>query len=147
MKCGEADGWDVRADRQGNNTIFEFYKFTPAGQDFYFTASMTGNSIDSLADNIEEYYEGFDPDYEASLWIEPDGHGQRGAPYHIKDISRHGRGGRNGVRVVESCQEDCMRQTVRKKPAVFLMDMAGLVMLQCKQVYFGNTQKCLINDG
>lgn len=86
MRYGEADGWDVRADRQGNNTIFELYKFTPAGQDFYFTASMTGNSIDSLADNIEEYYEGFDPDYEASLWIGPDGHGQRGAPYHIKDI-------------------------------------------------------------
>lgn len=86
MKCGEADGWEVRADRQGNNTVFEFYKFTPAGQDFYFTASMTGNSIDSLADEIEDYYEGFDPDYEASLWIGADGHGQRGAPYHIKDI-------------------------------------------------------------
>ena len=41
MRCGEADGWEVRADRQGNSTIFEFYKFTPAGQDFYFTASMT----------------------------------------------------------------------------------------------------------
>ena len=40
-----------------------------------------------------------------------------------------------------------MRQTVRKEPTVFLMDMAGLIVLQCKQVYFGNTQKCLINDG
>ena len=86
MKCGEADGWEVRADRQGNKTIFEFYIFTTAGQDFYFTASMTGNSIDSLADEIEAYYENFDPDYEASLWIGPDGHGLRGAPYHIKDI-------------------------------------------------------------
>ena len=56
MKCGEADGWDVSADRQGNNTVFEFYIFTPAGQDFYFTASMTGDSIDSLADEIEDYY-------------------------------------------------------------------------------------------
>ena len=34
-----------------------------------------------------------------------------------------------------------MRQTVRKEPAVFLTDMAGLVVLQCKHVYFG------INDG
>ena len=47
---------------------------------------MTGDCIDSLADEIEDYYEGFDPDYEASLWIGPDGHGKRGAPYHIKDI-------------------------------------------------------------
>lgn len=86
MKCGEADGWEVCADRQGNNTIFEFYKFTTAGQDFYFTASMWEDSIASLADEIEDYYEGFDPDYEASLWIGPDGYGLRGAPYHIKDI-------------------------------------------------------------
>lgn len=86
IRCGEANGWDVRADRQGKNVVFEFYKFTPAGQDFGFSASMKGNSIDSLADDIEEYYEGFDPDYEASLWIGQDGHGRRGAPYHIKDI-------------------------------------------------------------
>lgn len=86
IRCGEANGWDVRADRQGKSVIFEFYKFTPAGQDFGFSASMRGNSTDSLADDIEEYYEGFDPDYEASLWIGKDGHGQRGAPYHIKDI-------------------------------------------------------------
>lgn len=86
IRCGEANGWDVRADRQGKSVIFEFYKFTPAGQDFGFSASMKGNSIDSLADDIEEYYEGFDPDYEASLWIGSDGHGRRGAPYHIKDI-------------------------------------------------------------
>ena len=86
MRCGEADGWEVRADRQGDSTVFEFYKFTTAGQDFYFTASMTGDSIVSLTDEIEAYYENFGPDYEASLWIGPDGHGQRGAPYHIKDI-------------------------------------------------------------
>ena len=86
MRCGEANGWEVRADRQEDSTVFEFYKFTTAGQDFYFTAAMTGNSIDSLADEIEAYYENFDPDYEASLWIGPDGHGLRGAPYHIKDI-------------------------------------------------------------
>ena len=47
---------------------------------------MKGNCIDSLADDIDDYYEGFDPDYEASLWIGKDGHGLRGAPYHIKDI-------------------------------------------------------------
>lgn len=29
-----------------------------------------------------------------------------------------------------------MRQTVRKEPAVFLMDMAGLTVLQCKQMYY-----------
>ena len=86
MKCCETNGWEVRADRQGKDVIFEFCKFTPAGQDFGFSASMKGNCIDSLADDIEDYCEGFDPDYEASLWIGKDGHGRRGAPYHIKDI-------------------------------------------------------------
>lgn len=86
MKCGEANGWDVRADRQGDNTIFEFYKFTPAGQDFFFSAAMKGHSITSLVEEMEDFYEGFDPDYEASLWIGKDGHGLRGASYHIKDI-------------------------------------------------------------
>lgn len=86
IQCGEANGWVVRANKQGKDVIFEFYKFTPAGQDFGFSASMKGNCIDSLADDIDDYYEGFDPDYEASLWIGKDGHGLRGTPYHIKDI-------------------------------------------------------------
>lgn len=32
------------------------------------------------------YYEGFDPDEEAYLWIGDDGHGRNGAPYHVRDI-------------------------------------------------------------
>ena len=86
MQRGEANGWEVRADRQGHNTIFEFCKFMPAGQDFFFSASMWKDCIESLADEIEAYYEGFDPDYEASLWIGTDGYVHNGAPYHIKDI-------------------------------------------------------------
>lgn len=42
---------------------------------------MKGNDTDSLLQEIEEYYEGFAPDYEACLWI-----GKNGAPYRIKDI-------------------------------------------------------------
>ena len=44
------------------------------------------NDTGSLISEIEDYYEGFDPDYEAYLWIGTDGHGRNGAPYHIKDI-------------------------------------------------------------
>ena len=42
---------------------------------------MKGNDTDSLLQEIEEYYEGFDLDYEACLWID-----KNGAPYRIKDI-------------------------------------------------------------
>ena len=37
-------------------------------------------------DNIHEYYENFDVDEEAYIWIGSDGHGKNGAPYHIADI-------------------------------------------------------------
>ena len=80
-------GWQVSADDSTSGIVqFEFSQYTPAGQDFNFSADMKGNDPDSLLTEIERYYEGFDPDYEASLWIGDDGHGKRGAPYHIKDI-------------------------------------------------------------
>lgn len=80
-------GWQVKTDTaKPNLTVFDFLQYTPYGQDFGFSVEMKGNDTDSLIDRIEEYYEGFDPDYEAYLWIGNDGHGKNGAPYHIKDI-------------------------------------------------------------
>ena len=71
-------GWQVTSDTSVPNVVeFEFSQYTPAGQDFDFCAEMK---------DIEQYYEGYDPDYEAYLWIGTDGHGKNGAPYHIKDI-------------------------------------------------------------
>lgn len=69
-----------------NIVVFDFQQYTPHGQDFSFSVEMKGNDTDSLLQEIEEYYEGFDPDYEAYLWIGTDGHGKNGAPYRIKDI-------------------------------------------------------------
>ena len=80
-------GWHVDTDTSTPNIVeFEFSQYTPAGQDFNFCVEMKDDDPDSLLDDIERYYEDFDPDYEASLWIGDDGHGKRGAPYHIKDI-------------------------------------------------------------
>lgn len=80
-------GWQVTSDTSVPNIIeFEFSQYTPAGQDFYFCVEMKDNDPDTLLKEIEQYYEGYDPDYEAYLWIGTDGHGKNGAPYHIKDI-------------------------------------------------------------
>lgn len=80
-------GWEVKTDIQQKKRVeFEFQRYTKMGQDFFFTVGMKGNDTDSLISEIEDYYEGFDPDYEAYLWIGTDGHGRNGAPYHIKDI-------------------------------------------------------------
>ena len=80
-------GWQVTSDTSVPNVVeFEFSQYTPAGQDFDFCAEMKDNDPDTLLKEIEQYYEGYDPDYEAYLWIGSDGHGKNGAPYHIKDI-------------------------------------------------------------
>lgn len=83
----EEKGWsvDVEDERQ-SNIRFEFQRYTKYGQGFHFNAGMQGEDVDTLIDSVKEYYEGFDPDYEACLWIGDDGHGRNGAPYHIKDI-------------------------------------------------------------
>lgn len=83
----EKHGWSVRTDDLENGHIqFEFFQLTPVGQDFNFSAEMTDDDPQTLVEDIKKYYEGFNVDEEAHLWIGPDGHGIKGAPYHIKDI-------------------------------------------------------------
>ena len=87
ISIAKKDGWSVRVDENREHIVlFEFSKFTPYGQDFNFQAEMRDDNPDTLVKSIWRYYENLDPDKEASLWIGPDGHGKRGAPYHIKDI-------------------------------------------------------------
>lgn len=87
-ECAESNDWAVSFDteQEKNITVFEFSKYTPAGQDFSFSATMKDNSLDSLGDDIEEYFEHFDVDSEAYLWLDDNGHGKNGAPYRMKDV-------------------------------------------------------------
>lgn len=88
IAIAEENGWYVHIGNNGNNdkVIFEFSKFTPYGQDFNFQAEMVDGDIQTLIDSIRYFLDGFDPDSEAYLWLGPDGHGKRGAPYNMKDI-------------------------------------------------------------
>lgn len=76
----EQNDWCI--DYNDDGSIY-FSKYSPAGQDFGFEVS--GTTLEALADNIYEYYQGYDVSYEASLWLE-DGHGKNGAPYDMKDV-------------------------------------------------------------
>ena len=78
--------WDAEKQQDKKIVIFEFSQFTPAGQDFFFSATMQGRSLESLVSDMEEYYEGFDADSEAYLWLDSNGHGKNGAPYRMKDV-------------------------------------------------------------
>ena len=77
---------EIIKNQSRDTVLFTLPKFTPQGQDFSFSANTFDNDHDVLLENIFEYYQDYDPDYEAYLWIGPNGHGQNGAPYHIADI-------------------------------------------------------------
>lgn len=87
-ECAESNGWSVSSDtdQEKGIVVFEFSKYTPAGQDFSFSARMKDDSLDSLVADMEEYYEGFDVDSEAYLWLDDNGYGTNGAPYRMRDV-------------------------------------------------------------
>lgn len=89
IEIAEEQGWKVTADEHNGSsesTDFEFARFTDRGQDFSFTVEMEGCSIVSIIENMDAYYENYDPDEETMLWVGPDGHGKNGAPYRLSEI-------------------------------------------------------------
>lgn len=79
---------DTYINKLNGNVEFEFNTSTAFGQDFHATCRMEDNDPDTLVKNVYDYWQDYDPDYEATLWIGPDGHGHNGAPYRISDIVR-----------------------------------------------------------
>lgn len=70
-----------------------FSEGSPAGQDFSIEIEIPElhgkqfkRQFDELAEAVYEYWQGYDPDEEASLWTDGFGHGTGGAPYNLKDL-------------------------------------------------------------
>ena len=86
-EIAEILGWSVDFSGPQNGKIdVNFAKYTSYGQDFNFSVELEDDDMEAFIDNIHEYYENFDVDEEAYIWIGSDGHGKNGAPYHIADI-------------------------------------------------------------
>lgn len=86
-EIAEKLGWSVDfSEPQNGKTDVNFAKYTSYGQDFNFSVELEDDDMEAFIDNIHEYYENFDVDEEAYIWIGSDGHGKNGAPYHIADI-------------------------------------------------------------
>lgn len=86
-EIAEILGWSVDfSESQNGKTDVNFAKYTSYGQDFNFSVELEDDDMEAIIDNIHEYYENFDVDEEAYIWIGSDGHGKNGAPYHIADI-------------------------------------------------------------
>ena len=88
VACAEAKGWHVEAGiiYKEQKSEFEFGKCSPAGRDFSFSATMKCANINSLIEDINNYYECFDVDSETYLWLDHNGHGKRGAPYRMRAV-------------------------------------------------------------
>ena len=71
-------GWSVTKDRYD----IELQFYTDYGQDFSFSV----NRNEDYVKQVYDYYNSFDPDEEALLWVDDSGHGKNGAPYRLRDI-------------------------------------------------------------
>lgn len=80
IKIAKKLNWSVTTD----NKVLEFSKYSPAGQDFNF--NISGDSLEEVIENINEYCDNFDCSEEAYLWLDNSGHGTNGAPYDMKDL-------------------------------------------------------------
>ena len=78
IRIAEKLGWSVSKDKE----TLELQQYTSYGQDFNFSV----NRNDDYVMQVYNYYESYDPDEEALLWVDDSGHGKNGAPYRLKDI-------------------------------------------------------------
>ena len=92
-EIAERNGWQADCYYVNNETevCFSFEKYSPAGQDFYFSVSVPNEEdedtfYDNVADAIYTYFEGFDVSYETYIWLDEEGHGKNGAPYDMSDV-------------------------------------------------------------
>ena len=86
IEIAESQGFSVDYKIKSKTVEFTFSQYTNFGQDFSFEATMKDNNIYTLIQEVNDYYEGYDPDEETMLWVGPDGHGKNGAPYRLTDV-------------------------------------------------------------
>jgi hypothetical protein len=66
----ESLGWNIY---ECSKTSYELSQYSPAGEDFGF--SISGNNDKELMQDIKDYYNYFDPEQHALMWV-----GSKGAP-------------------------------------------------------------------
>lgn len=73
FSMAEELGWTVREESTEKTFELEIGKTSDAGEDFWF--SVSADSAEGIAEEVERYYEGFDPEEHAANC-----YGTRGAP-------------------------------------------------------------------
>lgn len=78
VDAAELLDWSVHI----NDDCIEFEKYSPAGEDFFFT--ITGNDEARVVEQVREYAYDFSPDEHAEMWVES--RGKRGVPDSIRTL-------------------------------------------------------------
>lgn len=91
--------WDVTVNNDDGKHLVnprpqinvEFETYTDAGQDpvvdiTFDDSNDYENDLAQLVNKLYDYWDDYNPEEEASLWIGDDGRGANGAPYHITDL-------------------------------------------------------------
>ena len=95
IEIAESQGFFVETEIMKDKIEFTFSQFTDFGQDFNIFATMRNYDIYTLIEDVDNFYEDYDPDAEAMLWVGSDGHGKNGAPYRLTDV----------VKDMEQCEQ------------------------------------------
>lgn len=69
--------------KQGNDYVIEFGQYTPLGEDWFVVLFYNG-TYNNFKDSLIEYYNNFDIDEEAEIWV--NNRGKNGVPNSIKDL-------------------------------------------------------------
>lgn len=85
VAVAEDNGWAVSMPKGTEGNCVLFSKYSPAGQDFNVCIHPYEDTEDLLR-RIKEYHDNFDVDYETYIWLDDEGHGKNGAPYHMRDV-------------------------------------------------------------
>lgn len=83
-KIAEELGWTVTWDNNDGTKFVMLSQYSPAGQDF--NVELEYENLGEIEDKLREYYDSYDPSYEAYLWLDNYGHGKNGAPYEMIDV-------------------------------------------------------------
>lgn len=69
-------GWSINESRDG----VELSQFSPAGEDFLMVINCNPDNDEEFLREIKGYYEDFDPEEHATMWVEAKREGVRGVP-------------------------------------------------------------------
>lgn len=114
---------------QEDENIYNFGKYSPAGNDFHFSVG-TEDNLYYFLENIYAVYNEFDVSSETYPWLDESGHGKDGAPHDMKDAYED----------MEACQEYINELYVIVKNYIETMplDKKSLFLWICENYKIGN---------